>query len=97
MFIYTPLKMCLATSDPQSQLGENYSHLFYLSPMFNPFKPEFTIVIFIHYKPRIAENVLLLFKKFNKKCSSKTPRCEKLSHFSEIKNDTLMHREGWKV
>ena len=21
---------------------------------FNPFKPEFTIVIFIHYKPRIA-------------------------------------------
>ena len=22
--------------------------------IFNPFKPEFTIVIFIHYKPRIA-------------------------------------------
>ena len=22
--------------------------------VFNPFKPEFTIVIFIHYKPRIA-------------------------------------------
>ena len=24
--------------------------------VFNPFKPEFTIVIFIHYKPRIKEN-----------------------------------------
>ena len=25
---------------------------------FNPFKPEFTIVIFIHYKPRIAVVIL---------------------------------------
>ena len=25
---------------------------------FNPFKPEFTIVIFIHYKPRIAAAIL---------------------------------------
>ena len=25
---------------------------------FNPFKPEFTIVIFIHYKPRIAGAIL---------------------------------------
>ena len=25
---------------------------------FNPFKPEFTIVIFIHYKPRIAIAIL---------------------------------------
>ena len=24
----------------------------------NPFKPEFTIVIFIHYKPRIAVPIL---------------------------------------
>ena len=24
----------------------------------NPFKPEFTIVIFIHYKPRIATAIL---------------------------------------
>ena len=23
----------------------------------NPFKPEFTIVIFIHYKPRIADAI----------------------------------------
>ena len=26
--------------------------------LFNPFKPEFTIVIFIHYKPRIAIAIL---------------------------------------
>ena len=26
--------------------------------MFNPFKPEFTVVIFIHYKPRIAAAIL---------------------------------------
>ena len=26
----------------------------YVAPAVNPFKPEFTIVIFIHYKPRIA-------------------------------------------
>ena len=25
---------------------------------FNPFKPEFTIFIFIHYKPRIAGAIL---------------------------------------
>ena len=25
---------------------------------FNPFKPEFTIIIFIHYKPRIAVAIL---------------------------------------
>ena len=25
---------------------------------FNPFKPEFSIVIFIHYKPRIAVAIL---------------------------------------
>ena len=28
--------------------------------VFNPFKPEFTIVIFIHYKPRIAVAILNL-------------------------------------
>ena len=26
--------------------------------LFNPFKPEFSIVIFIHYKPRIAVAIL---------------------------------------
>ena len=28
------------------------------SVLLNPFKPEFTIVIFIHYKPRIAGAIL---------------------------------------
>ena len=32
--------------------------------LFNPFKPEFAIVIFIHYKPRIAVAILdLLWMK----------------------------------
>ena len=30
----------------------------YISNLFNPFKPEFTIVIFIHYKQRIAVAIL---------------------------------------
>ena len=29
-----------------------------LPPPYNPFKPEFTIVIFIHYKPGIAVAIL---------------------------------------
>ena len=34
----------------------------------NPFKPEFTIVIFIHYKPRLVvdEDNLMWFKKLKK-------------------------------
>ena len=32
---------------------------FYIkNQLFNPFKPEVTIVIFIHYKPRIAVAIL---------------------------------------
>ena len=30
----------------------------FISKYFNPFKPEFTIVVFIHYKPRIAAAIL---------------------------------------
>ena len=33
-------------------------HLSQRWPNINPFKPEFTIVIFIHYKPRIAVAIL---------------------------------------
>ena len=29
--------------------------------LFNPFKPEFTIVIFIHYKPRISVKIIDLY------------------------------------
>ena len=32
--------------------------IFCVVRFFNPFKPEFTIVIFIHYKPRIAVAIL---------------------------------------
>ena len=32
-----------------------------LDLMFNPFKLEFTIVIFVHYKPRIAVAILDLY------------------------------------
>ena len=31
-----------------------------LSSLFNPFKAEFAIVIFIHYKPRIAIAILVV-------------------------------------
>ena len=37
------------------EVGENLN---YLIRRFNPFKPEFTIVIFIHYNPRIAVAIL---------------------------------------
>ena len=33
-------------------------YIFHFHFSFNPFKPEFTIVIFIHYKPRIAVAIL---------------------------------------
>ena len=32
--------------------------IFIFNIFFNPFKPEFMIVIFIHYKPRIAVAIL---------------------------------------
>ena len=36
-------------------MANDYSHT---KRFINPFKPEFTIVIFIHYKPRIAVAIL---------------------------------------
>ena len=35
-----------------------YLYRIYKLSCFNPFRPEFTIVIFIHYKPRIAVAIL---------------------------------------
>ena len=80
-----------------------------------PFKPEFTIVIFIHYKPRIyvaildlqwmkmtwsgwqmKKNILLLLKQSHESFHCKTPSFRKLSRYSEVQNDALMHREGLK-
>ena len=37
---------------------QNISYNFKMFWSFNPFNPEFTIVIFIHYKPRIAVAIL---------------------------------------
>ena len=38
-----------------SFITNNWRRLFYIGThKVNPFKPEFIIVIFIHYKPRIA-------------------------------------------
>ena len=34
------------------------SAIFSVHLSFNPFKPEFTIVIFVHYTPRIAVTIL---------------------------------------
>ena len=69
-------------------------------PSINPFKPEFTIVIFIHYKPRIAVAILDLQwmkitfsgrqmkKKFNEHFFLKL----KFSNLLEMQNAALMHR-----
>ena len=35
----------------------------YICGICNPFKPKFTIVIFIHYKPRIAVALMWVKKK----------------------------------
>ena len=40
----------------------------------------------------MKKNVLLLFKQFHENFRFRTPRCKKLSHFLDIKNDALMHR-----
>ena len=42
-------------------------------------------------------NISLLLKQFQGNFSSKTTRCRKISHSSEMQNDALMHREGLKA
>ena len=44
----------------QNKITDFFMLLACASPFkqFNPFKPEFTIVIFIHYKPQIAVAIL---------------------------------------
>ena len=46
---------CLDLSD---RLTSMFNPLLTKSLILNPFKPEFTIVTFIHYKPRIAVAIL---------------------------------------
>ena len=52
---FHPLEVVGRGSETQLQVGENLN---YLMERFNPFNPEFTIVIVIHYKPRIAVAIL---------------------------------------
>ena len=49
------------------------------------------------YRVANEKKVLLLLKQFHEHFCSKTPRYSKLSHFSEIKKDASMHREGERV
>ena len=42
------------------------------------------------------KNVLLSLKQFHEHVCSKPLVLKKLSHFSEMQNDALMHREGLK-
>ena len=81
----------------------------YIYILVNPLNPDFTIVTFNHYKPRIAAAILdlwwmkmtysgwqikkYIFKQFQENFPYKSPRCRKLSNFSEIKNYAVMHRE----
>ena len=43
------------------------------------------------------KNVLLSLKQFHEHVRSKPLVLKKLSHFSEMQNDALMHREGFKT
>ena len=53
LYSQIPVRIVL-TSELLPQFPPSESKL----PNFNPFKPEFTIVIFIHYKPGIAVAIL---------------------------------------
>ena len=62
-FIFTNLKLCLATATTTSSKWKLLIFVWFevnnwQAVMFNPFKPKFTIVIFIHYKSRIALPIL---------------------------------------
>ena len=50
---FYPLEVVGRDSETQFQVGEKFNLI-----SIYPLKPEFTIVIFIHYKPRIAVAIL---------------------------------------
>ena len=39
-------------------VSTTFKVFYFINKMINPFRPEFIIVIFIHYKPRIAVAIL---------------------------------------
>ena len=43
-----------------------------------------------------VKNIVIIKTVLENYCRSKTIKCKKLGHFSEIQNDALMHREGLK-
>ena len=50
--LHTPIVVIILTTIRSLQVASRL--LYFINIMFNPFRPEFTLVIFIHYKPRIA-------------------------------------------
>ena len=40
------------------------------------------------------KKLVLFLKQFHENCGFKTTSCRKLSMFSEMQDDALMHREG---
>ena len=55
--VFTDFEFVSCGRETQIREGEKLN---YITKRFNPFKPEFTIVILIHYKPRIAIAILVL-------------------------------------
>ena len=52
------LSVCLYVPQITEKYETGMKHLPIASVCLNPFKPEFTIVIYIHYKPRIAVAII---------------------------------------
>ena len=46
---------------------------------------------------QIRQIILIFLKQFHENFHSKTPRCRKLSHSSNLQNDALLHREAQRV
>ena len=44
----------------------------------------------------VKEKNIVLFKHFHDNFLSKSPRCRKFTHSSQMQNDALMHCEGLK-
>ena len=42
------------------------------------------------------KKIVLFLRQFHENCRTKTTSCRKLSSFSEMQDDDLMHREGLK-
>ena len=78
----------------------------------NPLKPDLTIVIFIHYIPVQFSTCsgwkwfevggswkkdIVIIKQFHEFFVIKPILFRKLSQFSEMQNDSLMHREGLSI